>query len=200
MIVRSGGPRMTVDVLQRPIRADRRTRAVVLFLTNGTLRAHLLPRHPQVKDDFGIGNAAYGPAVPTVPGTVLGFAAAGFDVATLVPAAMHEAGEPPGLKPGSGLAVVSWPVRLGFLRSPPWPSPSPSAASASRRKRFWTTCRRTSRQRCADAEARAQKPAATTGDGRVRAADRTFTAEANGPVDPGRVPRRRETHVPRPVV
>lgn len=58
-------------------------------------------------------------AVPTVPGTVLGFAAAGFGVATLVPAAMHEADELPGLKPGSGLAIVSWLMRLGFLLSPP---------------------------------------------------------------------------------
>ncbi|MFI8006025.1 MFS transporter [Streptomyces sp. NPDC086010] len=58
-------------------------------------------------------------AVPTVPGTVLGFAAAGFGVATLVPAAMHEADELPGLRPGSGLAIVSWLMRLGFLASPP---------------------------------------------------------------------------------
>ncbi|MFC8592873.1 MFS transporter [Streptomyces atroolivaceus] len=58
-------------------------------------------------------------AVPTVPGTILGFAAAGFGVATLVPAAMHEADELPGLKPGSGLAIVSWLMRLGFLASPP---------------------------------------------------------------------------------
>ncbi|MFI6341404.1 MFS transporter [Streptomyces sp. NPDC050535] len=58
-------------------------------------------------------------AVPTVSGTILGFAAAGFGVATLVPAAMHEANELPGLKPGSGLAIVSWLMRLGFLLSPP---------------------------------------------------------------------------------
>jgi MFS family permease len=58
-------------------------------------------------------------AVPTVPGTVLGFAAAGFGVATLVPAAMHEADELPGPAPGSGLTVVSWLMRLGFLLSPP---------------------------------------------------------------------------------
>ncbi|MER6164544.1 MFS transporter [Streptomyces violaceorubidus] len=58
-------------------------------------------------------------AVPTVPGTVLGFAAAGFGVATLVPAAVHEADELPGLRPGSGLTLVSWLMRLGFLLSPP---------------------------------------------------------------------------------
>lgn len=58
-------------------------------------------------------------AVPTVPGTILGFAAAGLGVATLVPAAMHEADELPGLRPGTGLTVVSWLMRLGFLLSPP---------------------------------------------------------------------------------
>ncbi|WP_065485618.1 MFS transporter [Streptomyces sp. PTY087I2] len=58
-------------------------------------------------------------AVPTLPGTVLGFALAGFGVATLVPAAMHEADALPGLKPGSGLTLVSWLMRLGFLLSPP---------------------------------------------------------------------------------
>lgn len=58
-------------------------------------------------------------ALPTLPGTVLGFAAAGFGVATLVPAAMHEADSLPGLKPGSGLTIVSWLMRLGFLLSPP---------------------------------------------------------------------------------
>ncbi|GLY31007.1 MFS transporter [Kineosporia sp. NBRC 101731] len=58
-------------------------------------------------------------AFPSVWGTVLGFAAAGFGVATLVPAAMHEADELPGLRPGTGLTVVSWLMRLGFLLSPP---------------------------------------------------------------------------------
>ncbi|TMZ58995.1 MFS transporter, partial [Klebsiella pneumoniae] len=58
-------------------------------------------------------------AVTTVPGTILGFAAAGLGVATLVPAAMHEADELPGLKPGLGLTIVSWLMRLGFLLSPP---------------------------------------------------------------------------------
>jgi len=57
--------------------------------------------------------------VPTIPGTILGFAAAGLGVATLVPAAMHAADELPGLKPGSGLTIVSWLMRVGFLLSPP---------------------------------------------------------------------------------
>ncbi|GAA4701968.1 Fucose permease [Promicromonospora umidemergens] len=58
-------------------------------------------------------------AVPTVPGTIIGFAAAGLGSATLVPAAMHEADELPGLRPGTGLTIVSWLMRLGFLASPP---------------------------------------------------------------------------------
>ncbi|MEU4240529.1 MFS transporter [Actinoplanes sp. NPDC026619] len=58
-------------------------------------------------------------AFPSVPGTILGFAAAGFGVATLVPAAMHEADQLPGLRPGTGLTVLSWLMRLGFLLSPP---------------------------------------------------------------------------------
>jgi MFS family permease len=57
--------------------------------------------------------------IPTVPGTILGFAAAGFGLATLVPAAMHEADELPGLRAGTGVTVVSWLMRLGFLLSPP---------------------------------------------------------------------------------
>lgn len=58
-------------------------------------------------------------AFPTIPGSILGFAAAGFGVATLVPAAMQEADELPGLRHGTGLTVVSWLMRLGFLLSPP---------------------------------------------------------------------------------
>lgn len=58
-------------------------------------------------------------AFPSVPGMIAGFAAAGLGVATLVPAAMHEADELPGLKHGTGLTVVSWLMRLGFLLSPP---------------------------------------------------------------------------------
>ncbi|ATB35945.1 transporter [Cystobacter fuscus] len=56
---------------------------------------------------------------PSIPGTIAGFALAGFGVATLVPAAMHGADELPGLRAGTGLTVVSWLMRLGFLLSPP---------------------------------------------------------------------------------
>lgn len=58
-------------------------------------------------------------AFPSVPGTIVGFAAAGFGVATLVPAAMHGADELPGLEPGTGLTVLTWLMRVGFLLSPP---------------------------------------------------------------------------------
>nr|WP_314842072.1 MFS transporter [uncultured Microbacterium sp.] len=57
---------------------------------------------------------------PSVPGTIAGFAAVGFGIATLIPAAMHAADELKGLRPGVGLTVVSWLLRLGFLLSPPF--------------------------------------------------------------------------------
>ncbi|WP_285063795.1 MFS transporter [Frigoribacterium sp. ME-P-080] len=58
-------------------------------------------------------------AFPSVIGTILGFAAAGFGVATLIPAAMHAADNLPGFRAGTGLTLVSWLLRLGFLASPP---------------------------------------------------------------------------------
>lgn len=64
----------------------------------------------------GMGTAL---AVPSVPGMIAGFALAGFGSATLVPAAMQEADELPGLRQGTGLTIVSWLMRLGFLASPP---------------------------------------------------------------------------------
>ncbi|KQR48691.1 fucose permease [Microbacterium sp. Leaf161] len=57
---------------------------------------------------------------PSVPGTIAGFAAVGFGIATLIPAAMHAADELPGLRPGAGLTIVSWLLRVGFLLSPPF--------------------------------------------------------------------------------
>ncbi|NRG40682.1 MFS transporter [Rathayibacter sp. VKM Ac-2835] len=58
-------------------------------------------------------------AFPSVPGTIAGFAAAGLGLATTVPAAMHEADEIRGLRAGTGVTIVSWLMRLGFLLSPP---------------------------------------------------------------------------------
>ncbi|BBY42555.1 fucose permease [Mycolicibacterium celeriflavum] len=57
-------------------------------------------------------------AFPSVPATIAGFAAAGFGVATLIPAAMHRADQLPGLRPGSGLTVLTWLMRIGFFGAP----------------------------------------------------------------------------------
>ena len=57
-------------------------------------------------------------AFPSVAGTIAGFAAAGFGVATLIPAAMHRADQLPGLRPGSGLMVITWLMRIGFFGAP----------------------------------------------------------------------------------
>lgn len=58
-------------------------------------------------------------AVPSILGTIAGYGAAGFGIAAVVPAAMHAADELPGLRPGTGLAAVSWLMRIGFLCTPP---------------------------------------------------------------------------------
>jgi MFS family permease len=65
---------------------------------------------------LGMGTALL---LPTVAGTIAGFGLAGLGVATLIPAAMHGADEMPGLRPGAGLTIVSWLLRVGFLVSPP---------------------------------------------------------------------------------
>jgi MFS family permease len=57
-------------------------------------------------------------AFPNVPGTIAGFAAAGLGVATLIPAAMHGADQLPGMRPGTGLTVVTWLMRVGFFGAP----------------------------------------------------------------------------------
>ena len=57
-------------------------------------------------------------AFPTVPGTIAGFAAAGLGVATVVPAAMRAANDLPGLRAGTGLTVLTWLMRVGFLGAP----------------------------------------------------------------------------------
>jgi MFS family permease len=58
-------------------------------------------------------------AFPSVPSTLAGFALAGLGVATLIPAVYHAADELPGLRRGTGLAVINWLLRIGFLLSPP---------------------------------------------------------------------------------
>ncbi|MFW3121022.1 integral membrane protein [Mycolicibacterium mageritense DSM 44476 = CIP 104973] len=57
-------------------------------------------------------------AFPSVPGTIVGFAAAGLGVAILIPAAMHGADQLPGLRPGTGLTAVTWLMRVGFFGAP----------------------------------------------------------------------------------
>jgi MFS family permease len=57
-------------------------------------------------------------AFPSVPATLAGFALAGLGVATLIPAVYHAADELPGLRRATGLAVINWLLRIGFLLSP----------------------------------------------------------------------------------
>jgi MFS family permease len=64
----------------------------------------------------GMGGAL---AFPSVAATLIGFALAGLGVATLIPAVYHAADELPGLSSGSGLTVINWLLRVGFLLSPP---------------------------------------------------------------------------------
>ncbi|QIZ38151.1 MFS transporter [Saccharopolyspora sp. ASAGF58] len=56
---------------------------------------------------------------PSIPMTLVGFAVAGWGVATIIPAGFHAADELPGLSSGAGIAVVSWVYRLGVLAVPP---------------------------------------------------------------------------------
>ncbi|GAB3816195.1 MFS transporter [Tessaracoccus terricola] len=56
---------------------------------------------------------------PNAVGTIIGFACAGWGVATVIPSAMHAADELPGMRPGTGLTIVTWLLRVGFLVGPP---------------------------------------------------------------------------------
>lgn len=58
-------------------------------------------------------------AFPGIPGTIAGFGAAGFGLATVIPAAMHAADQLPGLRHASGLTVVTWLLRIGSITSAP---------------------------------------------------------------------------------
>lgn len=58
-------------------------------------------------------------AWPTVPGTIVGFSLAGLGVATTVPAAFAASDGIAGLRPGTGITMVSWMLRISFLASPP---------------------------------------------------------------------------------
>ncbi|WP_336248861.1 MFS transporter [Stomatohabitans albus] len=65
---------------------------------------------------LGLGSALL---LPSAPLTFLGFMAAGFGIATLVPSAFHAADQIPGLTPGTGLTIVAWLMRVTFLLTPP---------------------------------------------------------------------------------
>ncbi len=58
-------------------------------------------------------------AVPSPATTIIGFACAGWGIATGIPSAMHAADELPGMAHGSGLTFVSWLMRVGFFAGPP---------------------------------------------------------------------------------
>ncbi|HJA04680.1 MAG: MFS transporter [Candidatus Microbacterium stercoravium] len=64
----------------------------------------------------GIGLAV---GVPTVWGACIGFALAGFGCAPTIPLAMQQADRLPRLRPGTGLTIVTWLMRLAFLVAPP---------------------------------------------------------------------------------
>ncbi|KAA1376333.1 MFS transporter [Aeromicrobium fastidiosum] len=56
---------------------------------------------------------------PTAAVALAGFALAGFGSATLVPAAFAAADRVPGLSAGTGVAMLGWLMRLGFLLTSP---------------------------------------------------------------------------------
>lgn len=57
--------------------------------------------------------------VPNPWTTVIGYACAGYGVATVIPSVFEAADAMPGFKPGTALTVVSMLLRVGFLASPP---------------------------------------------------------------------------------
>lgn len=58
-------------------------------------------------------------AFPTVAGSIIGFALAGYGSATLVPTAFDQADKIQGLREGTGITVISWLMRIGNLATPP---------------------------------------------------------------------------------
>ena len=58
-------------------------------------------------------------AAPVYAASFAGFALAGFGCATLVPAAFAAAGRLPGFAHGTGIALLGWLMRLGFLLTSP---------------------------------------------------------------------------------
>lgn len=64
----------------------------------------------------GMGMAVAWPSPAT---TLVGMVAAGVGCASIVPIAMNAADDIPGMRPGVGLTIVTWLMRLAFLVSPP---------------------------------------------------------------------------------
>jgi hypothetical protein len=58
-------------------------------------------------------------AVPSVAGTIAGFAAAGWGSATWTPAAFEAADKLPGFRAGAGITLASWLMRVALLGGPP---------------------------------------------------------------------------------
>lgn len=71
---------------------------------------------------WGMGISAVALGAALVQGSVAAYLIAclvvGFGVATLFPSAIHAAAHLPGLRPATGVAVVSWVSRAGFLVAP----------------------------------------------------------------------------------
>ncbi|WP_127481097.1 MFS transporter [Nocardioides pantholopis] len=63
--------------------------------------------------------AALAVLAPAYPLALVGFGLTGLGCATLVPAAFAAAGRVPGLPEGTGIAVIGWLMRLGFLLTSP---------------------------------------------------------------------------------
>lgn len=57
--------------------------------------------------------------VPSPVTAMIGFAAAGWGVATLFPAGYRAADDMPGVRPGVGITIVGWFARVGFFVTPP---------------------------------------------------------------------------------
>ena len=56
--------------------------------------------------------------LPAPATALVGFAGAGWGIATMVPAAMHAGDRVPGVAPGVGLTVTTWVMRLGLVLFP----------------------------------------------------------------------------------
>lgn len=65
-----------------------------------------------------IGSMGLAIGLPAPATALIGFAGAGWGIATMVPAAMHAGDRVPGVAPGVGLTVTTWVMRLGLVLFP----------------------------------------------------------------------------------